>query len=95
MDDIKFALWSLSIRKKRINGLLELLRKAILEWWTSKTRVNLKKMMLHANGWNEWYMMKPMHFFMETHVMKAHLHGLFCFQVCIYNSIFIVSTLKS
>jgi hypothetical protein len=34
MDDSGFAFWSLSIREKKTNGLLALLKKIVLEWWT-------------------------------------------------------------
>jgi hypothetical protein len=35
MDDSGFALWSLYVKKKRTYGLPELLKKVVLEWWTS------------------------------------------------------------
>jgi hypothetical protein len=31
IDDSGLALWSLSVRKKRTDGLLELLRKAVID----------------------------------------------------------------
>jgi hypothetical protein len=37
MDDNGFALWFLYVRTKRIDGLHELLKKIILEWWISNT----------------------------------------------------------
>jgi len=38
-----FTLWSLSIRGKRTDGLPDLLKEVIIDWWTSKTRVSPNK----------------------------------------------------
>jgi hypothetical protein len=43
IDDNGFALWSLSVKKKRTDGLLELLKKVVIDWWTSETLVSLNK----------------------------------------------------
>jgi len=43
IDDNGFALWSLSMKKKKTNGLLDLLRKIVIDWWTSETRVSPNK----------------------------------------------------
>jgi hypothetical protein len=43
IDDNGFALWSLSMKKKKTNGLLDLLKKIVIDWWTSETRVSLNK----------------------------------------------------
>jgi hypothetical protein len=41
-DDSGFTFWSFSIKKKGLMGVLELLKKAILQWWTLKTQGELK-----------------------------------------------------
>ncbi len=67
IDDSGLTLWSLSIRRKSTNGLLDFLRKAIIDWWTFETRVNHNKSdvmrkRLGAMVYDE----KPMHFLVET-----------------------------
>jgi hypothetical protein len=57
----------LFIRRKKTNGLLDLLREVIIDWWTSKTRVSPNKIdvmfkRLEAMVYDE----KPTHFLMET-----------------------------
>ncbi len=52
---LHFGLCSL---EKKVDVLLELLKNVILGWWTSKTWMSPNKVMLHANGWNQWCMMK-------------------------------------
>jgi hypothetical protein len=42
MDDSGFTLWSFSIKKKGLMGVPELLKKAVLQWWTSKTQGEFK-----------------------------------------------------
>jgi hypothetical protein len=71
INDNGFALWSLSVKKKRTNGLLELLRKIVIDWWTSKTRVSPNKRdvtqrRLEAMVYDE----RPTHFFMEIQALN-------------------------
>jgi hypothetical protein len=71
INDNGFALWSLFVRKKRTNGLLELLKKTIIDWWTSETRVSPNKSdvtqrRLEAMVYNE----RPTHFLMEIEVLN-------------------------
>jgi hypothetical protein len=66
IDDNGFTLWSLSMRMKRTNGLPELMKKTIIDWWTSETHVNPNKSdvtrrRLEAMVYNEI----PTHFLME------------------------------
>jgi len=69
IDDNGLTLWSLFIRRKRTDGLFDLLREAIIDWWTFETRVSPNKSdvackRLEAMVYDE----KPMHFLMETWV---------------------------
>ncbi len=83
--------------EKKVDVLPKLLKKAIVGWWISKTWMSPNK----SDVTHKWlepmvYDEKPMHFFMEIQVIKAHLPELFCFQICKYNSIFFnVFSLKS
>ncbi len=66
-----FTLWSLFVRKKKTNGLLELLQKTIIDWWTLKTRLSPNKSdvtqrRLEAMVYDE----RPTHFLMEIQVMN-------------------------
>jgi hypothetical protein len=56
----------LFIKRKKTNGLLDLLTEVIIDWWTFKTHVNLNKIdvtlkRLEAMVYDE----KPTHFLME------------------------------
>jgi len=71
INDNGFALWSLSMKKKRIDGLLELFRKAIIDWWTLETCVSPNKSdvtlrRLEAMVYDE----RPTHLLMETQVLN-------------------------
>jgi hypothetical protein len=66
--------------KKRTNGLPNLLKEAVIDWWTSKTHVSPNKSdvahkILEAMVYDE----KPMHFLMETQVWVCK--HLFCFHL--------------
>jgi hypothetical protein len=57
----------LFIRRKKTNGLLDLLKEVIIDWWTSKTCVSPNKIdvtlkRLEAMVYDE----NPTHFLMET-----------------------------
>ncbi len=43
IDDNGFALWSLSMKKRGTNGLPKLLRKVVIDRWTSETHVSPNK----------------------------------------------------
>ncbi len=80
IDDSDLALWSLFVRRKRIDGLPTLLREAFIDHWTFKTYVNPNKSdatckRLEVMVYDE----KPMHFLMETQVWI--LKHLFCFHL--------------
>ncbi len=71
IDDNGFALWSLSVRKKKTDGLLELLTKVVIDWWTSETYVspnksNVTRRKLEAMVYDE----RPTHLLMETQVLN-------------------------
>ena len=72
IDDGGF-LWTLSVRKKRSDGLTEYVKAVVILWWAQNTRVspNRKEIARKRTGPGEWDE-KPTHFLMETQV--CHLH---------------------
>jgi hypothetical protein len=63
------TLWSLFVRKKRTNGVLELLRKTILEWWTLEMHVSPNKSEVACKRVGAMvYDEKPTHFLMEIQI---------------------------
>ncbi len=80
IDDSGLALWSLFVRRKRTDGLPNLLREAFINQWTSEPHANPNKSdatckRLEAMVYDE----KPMHFLMETQVWI--FKHLFCFHL--------------
>ncbi len=43
MDANGFSLWSLSMKEKRIDRLLGLVKEAVIDWWVAKTHINPNK----------------------------------------------------
>jgi hypothetical protein len=78
-------LWSLSVKEKKSNGILFIVKNVVQKWWASKTRV-------HPNKSNvTWQTLelgvfdkKLTHFLMETQVcVHMLMHFYFNFQVTI------------
>jgi hypothetical protein len=80
INDSGLALCSLFIKKKRTDRLPNLLKEAVIDWWTSETCVSPNK---NNVVWKRLevvvYDEKPMHFLMETQVWI--LKHLFCFHL--------------
>jgi hypothetical protein len=62
-------------KEEKTNGLLDLLREVIIDWWTSKTRVSPNKIdvtfkRLEAMVYDE----KPTHSLMETQRLEATIY---------------------
>jgi hypothetical protein len=58
IDDNGLALCSLSVKRKRTNGLPDLLKETVIDWWTFETCVNPKKSDVVCKDWRLWYMIK-------------------------------------
>jgi hypothetical protein len=71
IDDNGFALWSLFVKKKRTDGLLELLKKTVINWWTLETHVNPNKSDVTQRRLEVMvYDERPTHLLMETQVLN-------------------------
>jgi hypothetical protein len=69
-NNSSIPLWSLSVRKRKIDGFTIDVKNVAIAWWASETRVSLNKddvmrKRLEAEVYDE----KPTHFLMEIQVM--------------------------
>jgi len=67
MCDSGVPLWTLTLKKKRSDGILPSTRNVIVDWWAAKTRISPNKndvicKKLEVGIFDE----KPTHFLMET-----------------------------
>jgi hypothetical protein len=67
MCDSGVPLWTLTLKKKRSDGILPSTRNVIVDWWAAKTRISPNKndvicKKLKVGIFDE----KPTHFLMET-----------------------------
>jgi hypothetical protein len=69
IDDKDHALWSLSVKRKWIDSLSDVIKKVIIDWWTYETRVNPnKKDVTHKKIAASVFDEHPTHHLMETQV---------------------------
>jgi hypothetical protein len=69
MDANGFSLWSLSMRKKRTDGLFGLVKEVVIDSWVAKTPINWNKSKVTCKRLEAMlYDEKPTHFKMEMHV---------------------------
>ena len=62
-------LWTLSVRRKRMDGMIAEVKNAVLTWWVSETRVSPnKKDVTRKRIGPGLYDEKPTHYLMETQV---------------------------
>ncbi len=69
IDDNGKDLWSLTIKKKRANGLFDIVKKIIINWWACETRISPNKKDVTQRKPSLVFMKKsPTHYLMETHL---------------------------